>query len=96
MGTLSSQAPNPKGPCTQIVYTLALKWSLCRYIGAKVYTIWAHGPLGKSNNSAFYIALRFLVRATTARALAAAGAAAREATFWGCSARFRVYWVTGL
>ena len=30
---------NPKGPCTQIGYTLALKWSLCRYFGAKVYTI---------------------------------------------------------
>ena len=37
--------PFPKGPCTQIVYTLALKYSLYRYIGAKVYTIWVHGPL---------------------------------------------------
>ena len=37
---------NPKGPCTQIVYTLALKYSLYRYIEAKVYTIWVHGPLG--------------------------------------------------
>ena len=36
----------PKGPCTQIVYTLALKYSLSRYIGPKVYTIWVHGPLG--------------------------------------------------
>ena len=36
----------PKGPCTQIVYTLALKESLYRYIGAKLYTIWVHGPLG--------------------------------------------------
>ena len=36
----------PKGPCTQIVYTLALKYSLYRYIGPKVYTIWVHGPLG--------------------------------------------------
>ena len=35
-----------KGPCTQIVYTLALKYSLYRYIGTKVYTIWVHGPLG--------------------------------------------------
>ena len=26
----------PKGPCTQTVY---------RYFRAKVYTIWAHGPL---------------------------------------------------
>ena len=33
---------NPK---PLIVYTLALKYSLCRYIGPNVYTIWAHGPL---------------------------------------------------
>ena len=38
--------PFPKGPCTQIVYTLVLKYSLYRYIGPKVYTIWVHGPLG--------------------------------------------------
>ena len=25
---------------------LALKQSLCGYFGAKVYTIWVHGPLG--------------------------------------------------
>ena len=36
----------PKGPCTQIVYTLALRYSLYRYIGPKVYTTWVHGPLG--------------------------------------------------
>ena len=36
----------PKGPCTVIVYTLALKYSLYRYIGPKVYAIWVHGPLG--------------------------------------------------
>ena len=36
----------PKGPCNQTVYTLALKQSLYRYFGAKVYTIWVHGPLG--------------------------------------------------
>ena len=36
----------PKGPCTQIVYTLALKYSLYGYIGPKVCTIWVHGPLG--------------------------------------------------
>ena len=36
----------PKGPCTHIVYTLALKYSLYRYIGPKVYPIWVHGPLG--------------------------------------------------
>ena len=34
----------PQGPCAQIVYTLALKQSLYRYFGAKVYTIWVHGP----------------------------------------------------
>ena len=37
---------NPKGPCTQIVYTLALKYLYRDYIKAKVYTIWVHGPLG--------------------------------------------------
>ena len=36
----------PKGPCTQIVYTLALKYSLYRYTGPQVYTVWVHGPLG--------------------------------------------------
>ena len=36
----------PKGPCTQIVDTLAPKY-LCRdYFKAKVYTIWVHGLLG--------------------------------------------------
>ena len=35
-----------KGPCTQIVHTLAPKY-LCRdYFNAKVYAIWVHGPLG--------------------------------------------------
>ena len=29
-----------------IVYTLALQYSLYRYIGPKVYAIWVHGPLG--------------------------------------------------
>ena len=29
-----------------IVYTLALKWSLCRYFVAKVHTVRVHGPLG--------------------------------------------------
>ena len=32
----------------QIVYTLALKYSLYSYIGAKLYTICVHGPLGLS------------------------------------------------
>ena len=36
-----------KGQCFQIVYTLAIQYSLHRYIGPKVYTIWVHGPLGK-------------------------------------------------
>ena len=39
----------PKGPCTQIVYTLALKYLYRDYIKAKVYAIWAHGPLGYRN-----------------------------------------------
>ena len=30
--------PNPEGPWTQIVYTLALKSSLFRFCQAKVYT----------------------------------------------------------
>ena len=36
----------PKGPCTQIVYTLAPKYLYRDYFKAKVYTIWVHGPLG--------------------------------------------------
>ena len=36
---------NPKGPCTQIVYTLAPKYLNRDYIEAIVYTIWVHGPL---------------------------------------------------
>ena len=35
----------PKGPCTQLVYTLALKYLTRDYVKAKVYTNWAHGPL---------------------------------------------------
>ena len=38
--------PHPEGPCAEIVYTLALEYSLYRYIGPKVYSIWVHGPLG--------------------------------------------------
>ena len=41
----SSSMRVPKGPWTHIVYTLALNESLYRYIGAKVYSSWAHGPL---------------------------------------------------
>ena len=41
----------PKGPCTHIVYTLALKYSPYRYIGPKVYAIWVHGPLGLVSGS---------------------------------------------
>ena len=36
----------PKGPCTQIVYTLAPKYLYGDYFKANVYTIWVHGPLG--------------------------------------------------
>ena len=36
----------PKGSITEIVYTLALEYSLYRYIGPKVYIIGVHGPLG--------------------------------------------------
>ena len=36
---------NPKGPCAHIIYTFGLK--VYCYIGAKVYTIWVHGPLGE-------------------------------------------------
>ena len=32
---------------TLTVYTLALKYSLYRYIGPKVYAKWVHGPLEK-------------------------------------------------
>ena len=35
---------NPKGPCTYIVYTLALKHLYRDYFEAKVYTSWAYGP----------------------------------------------------
>ena len=41
----------PKGPCTQIVYTLALKYLYRDYIKADVYTIWVHGPLGIAEQS---------------------------------------------
>ena len=45
---------SPKGPCTQIVYTLALKYLsiyIYIYIGTTlrpmyIRTTWAHGPLG--------------------------------------------------
>ena len=36
----------PKGPCTQIVDTLAQKYLYGEYFKGKVYTIWVHGPLG--------------------------------------------------
>ena len=41
----------PKGPCAQIVNTLAPKY-LCRdYFKSNVYTIWPHGPiLGESGD----------------------------------------------
>ena len=40
--------PNPTGPCTQTVYTLAPKYLHRGYFKVKVYTIWVHGPFGKS------------------------------------------------
>ena len=42
---LASEPYNPKGPCTQIGYTLAPKDLYRDYFRAKVYNIWAHGPL---------------------------------------------------
>ena len=39
---------NPDGPCTKIAYTLAPKYLFRDYFQAKVYTVWVHGPLGKS------------------------------------------------
>ena len=43
-------SPPPKGPCTQIVYTLAPKYVYYSdYVKANVYpvyTIWVHAPLG--------------------------------------------------
>ena len=35
----------PKGPCTQIVYTVAFKSSLFRYCGDKVHKLGVHGTL---------------------------------------------------
>ena len=34
----------PKGPCTQIVYTLGPMYPYREYFKANVYTIWVHGP----------------------------------------------------
>ena len=36
----------PKGPCTNIVYTWALKGFPYSSFMAQVYAIWVHGPLG--------------------------------------------------
>ena len=52
--TLRVQVPYPKGPCTQtvlgfstqIVYRLVPKYLSTDSFNAKVYTIWAHGPVG--------------------------------------------------
>ena len=41
-----SMFASSKGPCTQIVYTLALKYLYRDYTEAKVYDIWVHGPSG--------------------------------------------------
>ena len=40
----------PKGPCTQMAYTLAPMYLYREYFKAKVYTIWVHGPLGVARN----------------------------------------------
>ena len=37
---------SPKGPCTYMVYTWALKGFPEKSFRAQVYTIWVHGPLG--------------------------------------------------
>ena len=37
-----------KGPCTQIVYALALTYLYGDYMKAEASTIWVHGPLGLS------------------------------------------------
>ena len=37
-----AQHSDPNCPCTQILYTLALKHSLYRYIGPKVYILFGH------------------------------------------------------
>ena len=47
LGEFGVAVVNPMGPCTQTVYTLALKNSLYRCIGPKVYTFWVHGALGE-------------------------------------------------
>ena len=36
----------PTGPCTQIVYTLAIMYLNRNYVKAKDSTIWVHGPSG--------------------------------------------------
>ena len=48
----------PKGPCTHIVYTLALKYSLYRYIGPKEYAKGVHGPFGMG---CVRVSVRYLV-----------------------------------
>ena len=40
--------PDPKGPCTRIVYTLGPMYLYREYFKTKVYTIWVHGPLGRT------------------------------------------------
>ena len=35
----------PKGPCAQVVYTLAPKYLKREYFMAKVYASWVHGTL---------------------------------------------------
>ena len=46
---LESGLLSPKGPCTQIVYTLGSMYLHRDYFKANVYTIWVHGPSGKDS-----------------------------------------------
>ena len=42
---------SPKGACTQIVYTLAVKYPYRSYAKGQVDTIRVHGPLGFNHNT---------------------------------------------
>ena len=81
---------NPKGPCTHIVYTLALTWSLYRYIGAKVYTFWVHGPLGEEPSSEISLSgHRLLLDASELQGLGSRALGSRALGFgvWGLGFR---------
>ena len=42
--SIYQRATNPKGPCTQIVYTFGPMYLYMEYFKAKVYTFCVHGP----------------------------------------------------